>query len=122
MRSRWSTTSSRAPLAPLIVSSQLIRLDVPLMIAAAVAMWLMSLNGVISRVEGGVQHERAAGEQIRADNVSRKIRREDIDHNQDVIGIAGPFKNCPGETRLVQRTAGSCCRCTRPTTAPWRWS
>lgn len=43
-----------AIITPLIVSSQLIRLDVPLMIAAAVCMWLASLDGVVSRLEGSM--------------------------------------------------------------------
>lgn len=43
-----------AIVAPLIVSSQLIRLDVPLMILAAIGMWGASLDGVISRGEGAV--------------------------------------------------------------------
>jgi len=43
-----------AIVAPLIVSSQLIRLDVPLMILACIGMWVSSLDGVISRGEGAV--------------------------------------------------------------------
>ncbi len=43
-----------ALVAPLIVSSQLVRLDVPLMIVASAAMWGMSLDGAISRIEGVV--------------------------------------------------------------------
>ncbi len=43
-----------AIITPLVVSSQLIRLDVPLMVAASIAMWVLSLNGVISRMEGAV--------------------------------------------------------------------
>ncbi len=41
-----------ALVAPLIVSSQLIRLDVPLMIAASLALWGFSLDQRISRIEG----------------------------------------------------------------------
>ena len=41
-----------ALVAPLLVSSQLIRLDVPLMVTASVVMWLISLDGSISRIEG----------------------------------------------------------------------
>lgn len=43
-----------AVVAPLIVSSQLVRLDVPLMIVASAVMWGMSLDGAISRIEGAV--------------------------------------------------------------------
>ena len=42
-----------ALITPLIVSRQLIRLDLPLMILSAIAMWLTALDGVISRVEAG---------------------------------------------------------------------
>jgi cation:H+ antiporter len=38
--------------APLIVSQQLVRLDVPIMIAVSFAVLLMALDGVIGRVEG----------------------------------------------------------------------
>jgi cation:H+ antiporter len=41
-----------ALIAPLVVAQQLVRLDVPLMIAASVAMLLMGLDGVISRIDG----------------------------------------------------------------------
>ncbi|MGB1925604.1 MAG: calcium/sodium antiporter [Rubripirellula sp.] len=43
-----------AIITPLIVSRQLIRLDLPLMIVAAVAMWVSAMDGVISRAEGGM--------------------------------------------------------------------
>ncbi len=42
-----------ALVTPLVVSRPLIRFDVPLMIAVSVAVWLLSLNGGISRPEGG---------------------------------------------------------------------
>ncbi len=41
-----------ALVAPLMVSAQLIRLDVPLMIGASVLVYLFALNGVIGRPEG----------------------------------------------------------------------
>ncbi len=41
-----------AVVTPLVVSRQLVRLDVPLMIAASVLLYLMALDGSISRVEG----------------------------------------------------------------------
>jgi cation:H+ antiporter len=39
---------------PLAVSAQLVRLDVPIMIGAAVLMWAMCLDGTVSRVEGTI--------------------------------------------------------------------
>jgi len=41
-----------ALIVPLVVSRQLIRLDVPVMIAASVIVWIFGLNGSISRAEG----------------------------------------------------------------------
>lgn len=41
-----------ALIAPLVVAQQLVRLDVPLMIAASVVVLLMGLNGAIERWEG----------------------------------------------------------------------
>ncbi|GMU41143.1 MAG: sodium:calcium antiporter [Chloroflexota bacterium] len=43
-----------AVVAPLVVTSQLIRLDVPLMIAASAALLLVSIGGVVSRLEGAL--------------------------------------------------------------------
>ncbi len=43
-----------ALITPLIVSRQLIRLDVPLMIIAAVSMWLAAMDGVVDRIEGAM--------------------------------------------------------------------
>jgi len=41
-----------ALIAPLLVKQQLVRLDVPLMIGAAVALFVLSLDGSISTIEG----------------------------------------------------------------------
>jgi cation:H+ antiporter len=41
-----------ALVAPLVVSQRLVKLDVPLMIAASLAVYLFALNGVVSRPEG----------------------------------------------------------------------
>ena len=43
-----------AVVAPLIVQRQLVRLDVPLMIAATGLCWFMALDGVISRIDGAI--------------------------------------------------------------------
>ena len=43
-----------ALVAPLVVSRQLIRWDVPLMIAASLLAWLMCINGRVGRVDGAV--------------------------------------------------------------------
>ncbi|SFF51352.1 cation:H+ antiporter, partial [Nannocystis exedens] len=41
-----------ALIAPLLVQRQLVRFDVPLMLVASAACWLMALDGVIGRVDG----------------------------------------------------------------------
>ena len=41
-----------ALVTPLVVSSQLSRIDVPLMITASLAMWAVALDGTIARWEG----------------------------------------------------------------------
>jgi cation:H+ antiporter len=41
-----------ATIAPLVVSKQLVRLDVPIMIGATVVMLLMALDGAITRMDG----------------------------------------------------------------------
>jgi len=43
-----------ATIAPLIVSSQLVRLDVPLMIGVSILMLLLGLDGGIGRADGGL--------------------------------------------------------------------
>lgn len=43
-----------AVIAPLIVQRQLVRLDVPVMIGASVAVWLLALDGTLSRLDGGL--------------------------------------------------------------------
>jgi cation:H+ antiporter len=43
-----------AVVAPLVVSQQLVRLDVPLMVVVSVALLLMSVDGVIDRADGAV--------------------------------------------------------------------
>ena len=43
-----------AAIVPLVVSAQLVRLDVPIMIAMSVLLLLLSLDGVLSRVECGL--------------------------------------------------------------------
>ncbi len=43
-----------AMICPLVVSSRLIRLDVPLMIVASIAALMLGLDGAIGRIEGGL--------------------------------------------------------------------
>ncbi|MDQ3557022.1 MAG: calcium/sodium antiporter [Gemmatimonadota bacterium] len=41
-----------ALIVPLVVSEQLVRLDVPLMIAASIALWVVALDGTVGRGDG----------------------------------------------------------------------
>ncbi|MCS6827958.1 MAG: calcium/sodium antiporter, partial [Caldilinea sp.] len=43
-----------ALITPLIVSQQLVRLDVPIMIGASVLVWILASDGAIGQVEGGL--------------------------------------------------------------------
>jgi cation:H+ antiporter len=43
-----------ACVAPLVVSSQLVRFDVPLMIVASIAIWIFGLDGQLNRWDGAV--------------------------------------------------------------------
>jgi len=43
-----------AALVPLVVQRQLVRLDVPILIAASVATWLFALDGQLNRLEGAL--------------------------------------------------------------------
>ena len=48
------TLGLSALIAPLIVSSQLVRRDVPIMIAASIALFLLGYDGKLSRLDGGM--------------------------------------------------------------------
>ena len=43
-----------ALITPLVVSQQLVRLDVPIMIGASVLVWVLALDGAIGQLEGGL--------------------------------------------------------------------
>lgn len=43
-----------AIISPLVVSSQLVRIDVPIMIIASIAAWLFSMDGYLSTLEGSI--------------------------------------------------------------------
>jgi cation:H+ antiporter len=61
-----------ALVAPLVVAQQLIRLDVPLMIGVFVAMFAVSVNGIVSTVEGWLLFAGAIGYTVFAIRKSRK--------------------------------------------------
>ncbi len=88
-----------AVIVPLRVDRQLIRLDVPLMIAISIAVYGMSLDGTVDRLEGGLL---AAGLVAYTVWSIRKSRQE---NNPQVIGeYASEFSetvpSTPGRTLL----------------------
>ena len=40
--------------APLVVSQQLVRLDVPIMVIASLVLWIMTSDGAVGRVDGAI--------------------------------------------------------------------
>lgn len=62
--------------APLVVSQQLVRLDVPLMIGVFGLMWVMALDGTISTIDGGILFAGAIAYTVFAIRKSRKENRE----------------------------------------------
>ncbi len=43
-----------AVITPLVVKDQLVKFDVPILIAASLAVWAMARDGVVGRIEGGI--------------------------------------------------------------------
>ncbi len=81
-----------ALIVPLRVDQQLVRLDVPLMIAVSIAVYLMSLDGGIGRIDGTVL---AAGLVIYTTWLIRKSRQE---HNPAVLAeYAEEFSPAPSQ-------------------------
>jgi len=62
-----------ASISGLVVAGQLIRIEVPLMIAVSVVLWIMSFDGVLSRIDGVILF---AGAVIYTVFVIRKSRKE----------------------------------------------
>lgn len=101
-----------AIITPLIVSSQLIRLDVPLMIGASICMWVMCLNGVISRLEGVILFVSLLtyiGISIHASRrESAEVADEFSEYSRSVSGIRGTLLQvCLFIGGLVLLTIGS---------------
>lgn len=65
-----------ALVSPLVVSQQLLRLDVPLMIAASLLVWLLSRDGSLNRWEGGLLLCGAVGYTVLLYSLSRRESQE----------------------------------------------
>jgi len=74
--------------APLVVSQQLVRLDVPLMIGVFGLMWLMALDGRISTIDGGILFTGAIAYTVFAIRKSRKENREIQEEYEKEFGKA----------------------------------
>lgn len=86
--------------APLVVSQQLIRLDVPLMIGVFGVMWIMALDGLVSTLDGGLLFAGAIAYTVFAIRKSRKEQKEireqyenEYGTNGDDPGSIAPVKN-----------------------------
>jgi len=86
--------------APLVVSAQLVRLDVPLMIGVFGVMWVMALDGAISTLDGGLLFAGAIGYTVFAIRKSRKENREireqyekEYGSDEGAEGAASPLRN-----------------------------
>ncbi len=71
-----------ALVAPLVVSRRLIRIDVPLMVAATIAAYAFSLDGRVARWEGYLLFAAAVGYTVFLVRTSRPARRPD-DQGED---------------------------------------
>lgn len=87
-----------AAFMPLAVSRQLIRWDIPVMIGLAVIMWLMGLNGVISRGEGLLLFTGAIVYTVLAVRQSRSKNKLSVPERPDGIE---PVKNRTGSRQIV---------------------
>jgi cation:H+ antiporter len=87
-----------ALVAPLIVSSQLIKIDVPLMIAASLTLWLFSLDLRLSRAEGGLLFAGLVAYVIFSVRKSRSENREVVDE----FAVEMPVPTTGTSSRLSQ--------------------
>ncbi len=87
-----------ALVTPLVVSSQLIRLDVPLMIGASLALWGFSLDGRLSRLEGILLFVGLISYVIFSVRKSRQESRVIVDEFSDEM----PVPNSWNSSRWVQ--------------------
>lgn len=83
-----------ALVTPLVVSSQLIRLDVPLMIAASLGMWIVAADGNVDRWEGALMFGALILYIVFCIRKSRSEHQEVLDeyadgYTQTVVGARG---------------------------------
>ncbi len=88
-----------ALISPLLVSVQLIRRDVPLMIFAAILLWLMAFDGAIGRLDGLLLFAGAVGYTVWSVVQSRRETRQ----SQQEISpeISGGPKTLPAQIAFI---------------------
>ncbi len=75
--------------APLVVSQQLVRLDVPLMIGVFGLMWIMALDGSVSTIDGTILFAGAIAYTVFAIRKSRKENRAVQEEYEKEYGASG---------------------------------
>jgi cation:H+ antiporter len=93
--------------APLVVSQQLVRLDVPLMIGVFGLMWFMSVDGRISTLDGAILFAGAIGYTVFAIRKSRKESQKIRDEYEKEYGRKESTSNVKSATwNIVLVVAG----------------
>ncbi len=86
-----------ALIVPLSVQSRIVRTDLPLVIAASVGLWLISLTGVVSRVEGLLMFSALVVYVV----WSIRAGRQESAEVQAEFDAAAPHEQTAGRGRLV---------------------
>lgn len=91
-----------AVVAPLVVSQQLVRLDVPLMIVVSSALLLMALDGILDRADGAVLVAASIGYTLLLIRISRREAESVRKEYEEAYGVAVPrARQWPGQVALV---------------------
>lgn len=81
-----------AAITPLVVSQQLIRLDVPIMVGVSLLTWYFAQNGAIDRWEGAVLFALLIGYIIFSIYMSRRESKEVQEEYEEAFGVSGQKK------------------------------
>lgn len=91
-----------AMVAPLIVSSQLIRIDVPLLVAVSALMWYFALDLTVSRLEGFILVTALITYIVFCIRQSRKENQAVIDEFESELPVPGKLNSSPlGQGALI---------------------
>ncbi|MBI1299490.1 calcium/sodium antiporter [bacterium] len=81
-----------AAITPLVVSQQLIRLDVPIMVAVSLLTWYFAQNGAIDRWEGAVLFALLVGYIVFSIYMSRRESKEVQQEYEEAFGVSAQKK------------------------------